>query len=348
MLYAALVLLAVTAALLLWWMWHREALRQGTTLQTPSIAVVLAVAALALLLYIRSGQHPDTGRWLSDWRAYQDFATQVVAGNPDPEQAAQIPLQSLARVLQRQLHLTPSAEGWYVLSLIYSELEAPQVSVMAARRAVEASNNALEPRLLLARSLIEQEQGRLNGESRELLEIILAEHPGHDGALTLLASAAMQSQDFARALPAWQALLARHGEGEARTLLEKMVEDARSKLSAQQYYQNLTVLVEAGDGIEAGGNLFVFLRRPGEAGQPLAAARVLADRFPMTVQLESANWLQAMPAPGTELVAGARYSAAAGGGVEQAGESAELMPVSGPAGALSARVRLSLAETSPK
>jgi cytochrome c-type biogenesis protein CcmH len=154
----------------------------------------------------------------------------------------------------------------------------------------------------------------------------------------------MQSQDFARALPAWQALLARHGDGEARPLLEKMVEDARSQLSAQQHYQNLTVLVEAGDGIEAGGNLFVFLRRPGDVGQPLAAVRVLADRFPMSVQLAPANWLQAMPAPGTELVAGARYSAAGGGGVEQAGENAELAPVSGSAGALFARVRLSQPE----
>lgn len=346
MLYAAIVLLAVFAALLLWWMWRREALRHGVALRLPSVAVVLTVAGLALLLYIWRGQHPDTGRWLSDWRSYQDFATQVVAGNPDPELAAQIPLQSLARVLQRQLHLTPSAEGWYVLSLIYSELEAPQVSVMAARKAVEISDNALEPRLLLARSLIEQEQGRLNDESGALLDDILAEHPGHDGALTLLASAAMQSQDFARALPAWQALLARHGEGEARPLLEKMVEDAGSQLSAQQHYQNLTVLVEAGEGIEAGGNLFVFLRRPGDVGQPLAAVRVLADRFPIPVQLAPANWLQAMPAPGTELVAGARYSAAGGGGVEQAGESAELVPVSGSAGALSARVRLSLPEPS--
>lgn len=344
MLYAAIILLAAAAALLLWWMWRREALRQGAVLRTPSIAVVLAVAALALLLYIWRGQHPDTDRWLADWRDYQGFATQVVAGNPDPELAAQIPLQSLARVLQRQLHLTPSAEGWYVLSLVYSELEAPQVSVMAARRAVEISDNALEPRLLLARSLIEQDKGRLNDEARQLLEDILAEYPGHDGALTLLASAAMQSQDFARALPAWQALLMRHGDGEARPLLEKMVEDARRQLSSQQHYQNLTVVVEAGDGIEAGGNLFVFLRRPGDVGQPLAAVRVLADRFPMSVQLAPANWLQAMPAPGTELVAGARYSMAGGGGVEQAGESAELMPVRGASGALSARLRLSLAE----
>jgi len=345
MLYVAIALLAAVAALLLWWMWRREARSQGAALGLPSVPVVLGVAALALLLYIWRGQHPDTGRWLSDWRAYQEFATQVVAGDPDPELAAQIPLQSLARVLQRQLHLTPSAEGWYVLSLIYSELEAPQVSVMAARRAVEISDNALEPRLLLARSLIEQEQGRLNAEAGELLDSILAEQPNHDGALTLLASAAMQSQDFARALPAWQALLARHGEGEARTLLEKMVDDARRQLVAQQHYQNLTVVVDAGDGIEAGGNLFVFLRRPGDVGQPLAAVRVLADRFPISVQLTPANWLQAMPAPGTELVAGARYSAAGGAGVEQAGESAELMPVSGAAGALSARVRLALTET---
>ena len=35
MLYAGIVLLAATAALLLLWMWRREALRQGVVLRVP-------------------------------------------------------------------------------------------------------------------------------------------------------------------------------------------------------------------------------------------------------------------------------------------------------------------------
>ena len=340
MLYAVIAVAALMAAVLLWWLWRREAARLGVALHLPALPLAVAVVALAVLLYIWRGLHPDTGRWLADWSDYRAFAIQVVEGEPDPELAASIPLQSLARVLQRQLHLTPSAEGWYVLALIYTELEAPKVAVTAARRAVQDSNNALEPRLLLARSLIEQEQGRLDPEAAQLLEAILAEQPGHDGALTLLAAAAMQSQDFSRALSAWEALLARHGDGDARPLLEKMVGDARRQLGAQQYYRNLSVSIAADAVVEAGGTLFVFLRRPGDVGQPLAAVRVLADRFPMVVTVAAEHWLQAIPEPGTALVAGARYNAAGTGGIEQVTAQAALVPLRGGAGNLSADIVL--------
>jgi cytochrome c-type biogenesis protein CcmH len=341
MLYAVIAVAGVLAAALLLWLWRREAASLGVELRLPALPWAAAMVALAVLLYIWRGLHPDTDRWLADWNDYRDFAIQVVEGEPDPELAARIPLQSLARVLQRQLHLTPSAEGWYVLALIYSELEAPKVAVTAARRAVQDSNNALEPRLLLARSLIEQAQGRLDSESAQLLDGILDEQPRHDGALTLVASAAMQSQDFARALPAWEALLERHGQGEARPLLEKMVGDARRQLSAQQYYQNLSISITADAAVQTGGTLFVFLRRPGDVGQPLAAARVLADRFPMVVTVAPEHWLQAIPEPGTVLVAGARYNAAGTGGIEQVTAQAALVPLRGGAGNLSADIVLS-------
>ncbi|MFN3715006.1 MAG: tetratricopeptide repeat protein [Alcanivoracaceae bacterium] len=340
MFIVSIALVCLIAAGLLWWLWRREASRYGVRLSLLSLPVIAVLLLTSVLLYINRGLHPDTGRWLADWQEYQEFARQVVAGSPDPVLAEQVPLQSLARVLQRQLHLTPSAEGWYVLALVYSELEAPRVAVTAARRAVEKSDGALEPRLLLARSLIEERQGQLSEESAALLEAIIEEVPRHDGALTLMASAAMQSRDFARALPAWEALLARHGEGEARPLLENMVEGARRQLGAQQHYTDLMVTVEAAADVEPGGTLFVFLRRPGDAGQPLAAVRVLADRFPMAVTVRPENWLQDMPEPGTALVAGARYNPGITRGIEDALESARLVPLQGRAGELSATLVL--------
>ena len=340
MLYLLIGLTSLVVAILLWVLWRREANQQAVTLGKPAIPLAAAVIMLGALLYTQLGLHQDTSRWLADWNEHREFALQVVAGEPDPELAAKVPLQSLARVLQRQLHLTPSAEGWYVLALVYSELEAPLVAVTAARKAVELAGDELDPRLLLARSLIEQNGGKLNAEAGEILDGILESHPQHDGALTLLASAAMQGRDYARALPAWQALLSRHGEGEAGPLLEKMVADAESKSQSQSHYQNISLSVDADPAVLAGGTLFVFLRRPGDSGQPLAAVRVLADGFPITVTLLPEHWLQEMPAPGTKLVAGARYSERASGGIEGALESAELVALAGQAGQLAASLRL--------
>lgn len=340
MLYLLMSLTALLVAGLFAWSWHREAQRQGVRIGIVLWPVLTVMLVVGSGLYLWRGMHPETERWLADWNEYRDFANQVVEGTPDPELAAQVPLQSLARVLQRQLLLTPSAEGWYVLALVYSELEAPLVAVTAARRAVAISNGDLEPRLLLARSLIESQQGRLDEESTALLEGVLAQRPDHDGALTLLASAAMQSRDYARALPAWRALLARHGDGDARPLLERMISSAERQAEAQQYFGRILVTVEAPASVSAGGTLFVFLRRPGDSGQPLAAVRVLADRFPLEVVVEPQHWLQEMPFAGTELQAGARYSSTGIGGIEQAELVAPLQPLMRPAAVLTARIQL--------
>ncbi|MDF1630199.1 MAG: cytochrome C biogenesis protein [Alcanivoracaceae bacterium] len=341
MFYLLIGLTSLVVAILLWVLWRHEARQQAVAMAVPAIPLTAAVIVVGALLYIGVGLNKDTGRWLSDWREYREFARQVVAGEPDPQIAANVPLQSLARVLQRQLHLTPSAEGWYVLALVYAEMEAPKVAVTAARKAVELAGDELDPRLLLARSLIEQSGGKLDAEAGTILDDVLRRHPDHDGALTLLASAAMQSRDYARALPAWQALLSRHGEGEARPLLEKMVADAQRQLQSQLYYQGITITVDADVRVQAGGTLFVFLRRPGDVGQPLAAVRVLADGFPMTVSVLPENWLQEMPTPGTQLEVGARYSDRASAGIEGAVESGERVALTGEAGQLAARLNLS-------
>lgn len=342
MLIVMMVVVGLLVALALGLSWRAEAQRQGVRIGWLWLPVMAMLLLLGSGLYLWRGLHADTDRWLADWYEYRDFARQVVAGEPDPERAAEIPLQSLARVLQRQLLLTPSAEGWYILSLVYSEMEAPAVAVTAARRAVEISDGALEPRLLLARSLIESDEGRLNDESTAILDAVLAEYPEHDGALTLLASAAMQSRDFARALDAWQSLLARHGDGEARPLLERMIETARTQRDAQRYFDNVSVTVNAPAELAAGGTLFVFLRRPGDQGQPLAAVRVLADRFPFSVTLGPADWLQQMPVANTPVLVGARYNSAGGGGVEAATLEASPVPAQGEAGALQATLNLAV------
>ena len=118
MLYLLIGLTSVVVAVLLWALWRYEAKQQAVTIGKPVIPLTAAVIVGAVLLYAGVGMHQDTEQWLSDWSEHREFARQVVAGQPDQELAAKVPLQSLARVLQRQLHLTPSAEGWYVLALV--------------------------------------------------------------------------------------------------------------------------------------------------------------------------------------------------------------------------------------
>ena len=156
----------------------------------------------------------------------------------------------------------------------------------------------------------------------------------------MLGMAATGGGDYRTAIEAWDALIALHPDGDGADTLKGARAKARERLANQSYVDNLRVTVEAASHVPAGGTLFVFLRKPGDTGQPLAAVRTLADRFPLTVEVKAGNWLQAVPPPGTELVAGARYASGPGGDVASAAIVTKNQPVTGKAGALRATVEL--------
>ncbi len=313
-------------------------MRQNRASLRTLVLVPFAIAA-GLTCYWFFGRHPDTGNWLREYSDNRDLVRSMIEGNPSPALDT-LPTATVTRVLQRELAMQPSAEGWYALSLLYTEMQAPAVSITAARKSVQMAPNEDAPKLLLARSLIAHNKGELDDESRALIEDVLTRQPQHDGAWMMLAMAAMTSANYDVAVRAFDNLLTRHSDGEAGAQLRKAREDALTQQKNQSWLANLTVTVEAGEGIQPGGTLFVFLRKPGDTGQPMAAVRTLADRFPMRVTVRPANWLQQPPPPGTALVAGARYAMAPGQGVDQAGVSAENQPLSQSSGGLSATLQL--------
>lgn len=304
-------------------LWVRSAKNAGAK---PSLSMLLVVP-LVVLAGIGSwrmiGMNDATPQWLEDYRSTRTLVRDMVAGTPDAAALEQVPLPTLVRVLQRELALSPSAEGWYGLSLMYGEMQAPEQATLAARQALRLAPDEPATRLLLARSLIDGARGKLVPEARTLIDEVLAQQPEHDGARMLLAMAAMQSGDYDLAITAFDALLTRHGEGEAADALRRARAEAVTRQQNLAWLSSLALEVEAADGIEPGGTLFVFLRRPGEGGQPLAAVRLLADQFPLTVPVTSGDWLQAAPAPGTPLVAAARYTPAPGAALEAAEISSE-------------------------
>ena len=137
-------------------------------------------------------------------------------------------------------------------------------------------------------------------------------------------------------------MLARHPDGEAADAIRMALEDARARRDGARHYGSIRITVTAPEALEAGGTLFVFLRPAGSGGgQPLAARRILADQWPMTVAIGADDWLQPYPAAGAELVAGARYAPTPGSAVDQAGLAGQPVPLESVDGALAARVTLS-------
>jgi len=320
-----LVLLA--ALLVCFLLWRRESRAAGAAVSVTGLALPLLVVAVAGLGYLTLGLDRNTLDWLADQRRYDPVAERVIAGEAPGEQDQDISAAALTRVLQARLVREPSLPGWYTLGLLYDQLGAPAQAQEAARRALRIDPGDAAARLLLARGLIAQADGRLTDEAHAQIRRVLADNPNHDGALMLQAMAASEARRFDLAASSWRTLLARHGDGEAGALIRQGLEQAEQQRQRSARLQGLTVTVNAGD-IPAGGTLFVFLRRAGESGgQPLAARRVLAESFPIDVTLRPGDWLQPYPEQLDQLRVAARYTPAPGSDVGEANLSAPLVPL---------------------
>lgn len=319
----ALVLLLVMAAVL-WMMWRREGCKAGKNMK-GALGIPLVMAVLAGAGYGLIGLNEHTATWLEHQQEYGEVARQIIAGQPPEKAASEVPAGALVRVLQSELSQTPSAVGWYALGALYDQLGAPAQTEEAARKALQLNPDDAAMHLLLARALIEKNEARLTDPALEEIRWVLDREPNHDGAWMLLAMSADRAGRYALSEQAWASLLSRHSEGETAELLQRGLDRAREQKQREGVFANLAATVN-GEGLPAGGTLFVFLRKAGSAGQPLAAQRKVVTHFPITVTLTAANWLQGYPDEQADLIIGARYTPAPGASVDQAAITA--VPVS--------------------
>lgn len=302
---------------LLWRLWLGEARRAGRAMKgglgIPALVLVLAGAGYGLV-----GYNSHTNDWLEQQREYRPLAREILAGQPPSRDASQVPAGVLVRVLQAELSRQPSTVGWYALGSLYDQLGAPAQSEEAARKALALQPDDVSSQLLLARALIEQAEGKLTDPALEQLRRVLARVPDHEGAWMMLAMAADRAGRFGLAEQGWQALLERHPEGATGELLRKGLARAREQKMLQQRFGQIRATVQGEQSLPAGGTLFVFIRKAGSVGQPLAAKRQLVASFPITVELAPGDWLQAFPGADEALILGARYTPAPGAAVDQA------------------------------
>lgn len=318
------LLVAVAVCFLLWRQESRAA--DPSSVSWSGLALPLLVVALAALGYLTLGYNPQTRDWIADQHRYADVAERVIRGEAPGEQDQNIAAGPLARVLQARLVRDQSAPGWYTLGLLYDQLGAPAQVQEAAGRALRLAPDNAPARLLLARGMIEQAQGRLTDPAQAQIQKVLDANPDHDGAWMLQAMAAGEAHRYRLAADSWRALLARHGEGEAGDLIRQGLARAEQQLASAGRFEDLRVRVDAA-GVPAGGTLFVFLQREGGGGQPLAARRVLVETFPATIELRGQDWLQPYPDDPSVVRVAARYTPAPGSSVAEAGLRSEAVPI---------------------
>ncbi|MBV8782813.1 MAG: hypothetical protein JOZ67_01360 [Gammaproteobacteria bacterium] len=253
-------------------------------------ATAAAVIAAALLMFGSSVLYVVWSNW--PWHA---------SAAPDS------PETMVAR-LARKMEGDPSnLSGWLMLGHSYTVLQEYPLALRAYQRAERLSGGKSADALIgEAEALALNDESELDGRAGRLVERALTLAPDSGKALFYGAAVALRRNDLALARTRFNRLLAMNPPDNVRAVLEQQI----AALDARAGSLTGKVLVKpptppspaaAGEGAEVRVNitaatnmssnaapLFVFVRRAGESGPPLAVKR-LESRFPQSVTLTPAD-----------------------------------------------------------
>jgi cytochrome c-type biogenesis protein CcmH len=232
--------------------------------------------------------------------------------------AADSPESMVARLARRLEHDPSDLNGWLMLGRSYTVLQEYPLAVRAYERADRLSGgNSAEALTGEAEALALSDASELDGRAARLIEQALALAPDSGRALFYGAVIAERRGDLHLARERFARLLALNPPDNVRPVLEQQISAIDQKLAGApagaaapqapttpsanaDAVVRVNVTVAPSLAASAGGApLFVFVRKPGEAGPPLAVKR-LDSHFPQDVALTPSDSM----VPGRAFAAG--------------------------------------------
>ncbi len=263
-------------------------LRARATAEPPARWAALGVAAVMVL-----GGALLYGLW-SNWKWHAA-----------PE--ANSPQTMVARLARRLEQNPQDLEGWLTLGRSYLVLQEYPLALRAFERADRMSaGKDVEALMGEAEALALTDEAELSGRAGRLIERALVLAPDTGKALFFGGAVAARRGDLPLARERFVKLLAMNPPASVRPLIEQQIRALDEKLAggtaaagagtpptpgpSPEPNAAVRVNVSLGARLAAGapGPLFVFVRKSGEGGPPLAAKR-LEGRFPQSVILTAAD-----------------------------------------------------------
>jgi cytochrome c-type biogenesis protein CcmH len=285
------------------------------------LAVALLMPASALLLYRLVG-------------APEALDPANLAPPPEAHSAADMDkaIAGLAAKLKQQ---PDDAQGWALLARAYAAMNRADESRDAFRQAHEHAPGDADITVEYAQALaLAAPDHRLQGESRALLEGVIAKDANNQRALWLLGISDYQNEDYPNAIARWKVLLPllqpdsdvarsvrneiadaearRDGQeppapepapGEATAIASDAPSAGASATnppqpdaatSAPRLTVNVTLDPKLKDKLDPDATLFVFARAVSGPPMPLAIQRLKASQLPATIALDDS--MSMMPA----------------------------------------------------
>lgn len=224
----------------------------------------------------------------------------------DAPSIADTPAAMVKRLAKRLETEPEDVAGWLMLGRSYVALEQFPLALRAYQRAdrLEGGRNA-EALVGMAEAMVLQADGVVDERAGRIFEQALLLAPDSERALFFAGVAAQRRGDAATAIARFQSLLALNPPENIRPILEQQIAVLQSGVGAAAPAASGTPAasgVPAASGAQArvrvsiaiapafasrvtpGATLFVFVRKPGQPGPPLAVKRLPAG-LPVTVEL---------------------------------------------------------------
>ncbi|MFZ5562127.1 MAG: c-type cytochrome biogenesis protein CcmI [Pseudomonadota bacterium] len=267
-------------------------------------AILVALPLLACAFYYAALAPQGLGEW---WALKREMGPSVDRLLRDGElsgaEEERLGIANRIRLLQDRLQRNPGDDrGWLLLGKSYLWMGQVPPATVALEHAWRLDPDNPEHAVGMALALIFGNERQLDARSRQLLEGVLANYPGHEDALRIYGVFAYRSGDFATAATLLQRLLAlqnpSHTDPAMRQEMQAMLAEARGRRSvaapkAAASGPALRVRVRI-DRALAGrygpdDNLYVFARALQGPPMPLAVARRRAGELPLTLELDDSQ-----------------------------------------------------------
>lgn len=235
--------------------------------------------------------------------------------------------QAVAGLVAKLQQNPDDATGWALLGRAYQAMQrfAESRDALERARRLQPDDRDLQVEYAQALALASPEQ-RIDGESRRLLDEVVAADPNHQRALWLIGISEYQAQRYAEAIAIWERVLPQlpAGSNVARSIQDRIAEarrlgnlpappggetaagaNAGSSAAADRAAPTgattapaaasprLTVEVSLdpalADRLAPDATLFVFARAAEGPPMPLAIQRLSAGQLPLTVTLDESN-----------------------------------------------------------
>ena len=275
-------------------------------------ALTVALVVLVALPLVRSGTAEPQARWAALGAAvllvfggsllyvtWSNWKWHAVTEADSP--------QTMVARLARQLEKDPkNLDGWLLLGRSYLVLQEYPLALRAFERADRMSGGKNAEALVgEAEALTLTDESELAGRAGKLIERALVLTPDSGQALFFGAAAAARRGELPLARERYARLLSMNPPATVRPLIEQQVSALDEQIARGPAGAGgasvpaagsagadaaVRVNVSLGARLAAGppAPLFVFVRKPGEGGPPLAAKR-LEGHFPQSVTLTPAD-----------------------------------------------------------